>query len=222
MMRLLQRQLLNSILNSFDLFLFLKEKNLIDEKYRYWWPTNGDFEVFIGAILTQNTKWINVEKSLANLQNLQSLELEKLANIDIDVLISAITPSGFKNQKSVRIKKVCQNIIDEFGDFENFKKEVCRDWLLSQKGIGQETADAILCYSCHKEEMVVDSYTNRLLKSFGFEFENYEELKVWLEYGINENFDKIDALYDYDISLNMIYCRFHGKIVEFMKNQKKS
>jgi len=222
MMRLLQRQLLNSILNSFDLFLFLKEKNLIDEKYRYWWPTNGDFEVFIGAILTQNTKWINVEKSLANLQNLQSLELEELANIDIDVLISAITPSGFKNQKSVRIKKVCQNIIDEFGDFENFKKEVCRDWLLSQKGIGQETADAILCYSCHKEEMVVDSYTNRLLKSFGFEFENYEELKVWLEYGINENFDKIDALYDYDISLNMIYCRFHGKIVEFMKNQKKS
>lgn len=68
--------------------------------------------------------------------------------------------------------------------------------------------------------MVVDSYTNRLVKSFGYEFESYEDLKNWLEYGINENFDKITRLYDYKVSLNMIYCRFHGKIVEFMKNQK--
>ncbi|PLY09422.1 MAG: 3-methyladenine DNA glycosylase [Arcobacter sp.] len=213
---------MNSILNSYDLFLFLKKKNLIDKRYKYWWPTNDDFEVFLGAILTQNTKWINVEKSLENLRKLDSLDLEKLSHIDIDVLISAITPSGFKNQKSIRIKKICQNIIEEFGDFETFKENVCRDWLLSQKGIGAETADAILCYSCHKEQMVVDSYTNRLLKTFGYEFESYDELKAWLEYGINENFDKIESLYDYDVSLNMIYCRFHGKIVEFMKNQKKS
>jgi len=108
---------LNSILNSYDLFLFLKKKNLIDKRYKYWWPTNDDFEVFLGAILTQNTKWINVEKSLENLRKLDSLDLEKLSHIDIDVLISAITPSGFKNQKSIRIKKICQNIIEEFGDF---------------------------------------------------------------------------------------------------------
>jgi endonuclease-3 related protein len=211
---------LNSILNSYDLFLFLKEKNLIDKKYKYWWPSNDDFEVLIGAILTQNTKWTNVEKSLENLKKSELLDLEKLSNIDIDILISAIAPSGFKNQKSIRIKMLCQNIIDVFGDFETFKEKVCRNWLLSQKGIGAETADAILCYSCHKEEMVVDSYTNRLIKSYGYEFESYDELKAWLEYGINENFDKIEMLYDYDISLNMIYCRFHGKIVEFMKNQK--
>ena len=211
---------MNSILNSYDLFLFLKEKKLIDKKHKYWWPGNNDFEVLIGAILTQNTKWTNVEKSLENLKKLKLLDLEKLSNIDIDVLISAIAPSGFKNQKSIRIKKLCQNIIDEFGNFETFKEKVCRDWLLSQKGIGEETADAILCYSCHKEEMVVDSYTNRLVKIFGYEFESYDELKAWLEYGINENFDRIEAIYDYDISLNMIYCRFHGKIVEYMKNQK--
>lgn len=213
---------MNSISSSYDLFIFLKEKNLIDTKYKYWWPTNDDFEVFIGAILTQNTKWINVEKSLENLKKLDSLDLEKLSQIDIDILISAITPSGFKNQKSVRIKKICQNIIDEYGSFDTFKDNTCRDWLLFQKGIGAETADAILCYSCHKDEMVVDSYTNRLLKTFGYEFESYEDLKAWLEYGINENFDKIESLYDYDISLNMIYSRFHGKIVEFMKNQKNS
>ncbi|RXJ81662.1 3-methyladenine DNA glycosylase [Arcobacter sp. F2176] len=213
---------MNSILNSFDLYIFLNAKNLIDSKYKYWWPTNSDFEVFIGAILTQNTKWTNVEKSLENLRKLQLFDLEKLSTVDTDVLISAITPSGFKNQKSVRIKKICENILEEFGDFETFKQNVYRDWLLSQKGIGAETCDAILCYACHKEEMVVDSYTNRLVKTFGYEFESYDDLKAWLEYGINENFDKIDSLYDYDITLNMIYCRFHGKIVEFMKNQKKS
>lgn len=212
---------MNNISNSYDLFLFLKEKNLIDEKYKYWWPSNDDFEVFIGAILTQNTKWINVEKSLKNLKDLNLLELEKLINIDIDLFIEKITPSGFKNQKAVRIKKICKNIFDEFGSFENFKEEVSREWLLTQKGIGPETADAILCYSCHKDEMVVDSYTNKLLKSFGYEFESYGDLKSWCEYGINENFDNIMTFYDYEISLNMIYCRFHGKIVEFMKNQKR-
>ena len=213
---------MNSILDSYDLFIFLKDKNLIETKYKYWWPRNDDFEIFLGAILTQNTKWINVEKSLENLSRLNLLDLEKLIEVDIDILISAITPSGFKNQKSIRIKKICENIIEDFGDFKTFKENVCREWLLSQKGIGAETADAILCYSCHKDEMVVDSYTNRLLKSFGYEFESYDELKAWLEYGINENFDKIESLYDYDVSLNMIYCRFHGKIVEFMKNQKNS
>lgn len=212
---------MNSISNSYDLLLFLKEKNLIDTKYRYWWPSNSDFEVFIGAILTQNTKWINVEKSLNNLKELDVLELEKLKDVDIEILVEKIASSGFKNQKASRIKKICNNIYEEFGDFGNFKSSVCREWLLSQKGIGPETADAILCYSCHKDEMVVDSYTNRLLKSFGYEFETYEDLKNWLEYGINENFDKIIPLYDYEISLNMIYCRLHGKIVEFMKSQKR-
>ena len=77
---------MNSILNSFDLYIFLKEKNLIDTKYKYWWPTNSDFEVFIGAILTQNTKWINVEKSLENLKKLELLDLEKLSTVDTDIL----------------------------------------------------------------------------------------------------------------------------------------
>ena len=212
---------MSNISNSYDLFLFLKEQITIDEKYKYWWPSNSDFEVFVGAILTQNTKWTNVEKSLKNLKELDVLNLEKLKDIDIELLVEKIAPSGFKNQKSLRIKKICNNIYEEFGHFENFKVNVCREWLLLQKGIGPETADAILCYSCHKDEMVVDSYTNRLLKTFGYEFESYEDLKNWLEYGINEKFDNIITFYDYEISLNMIYCRFHGKIVEFMKNQKR-
>lgn len=211
---------MNSISNSYELYLYLKNIVQIDEKYNYWWPSNDDFQVFLGAILTQNTKWTNVEKSLKNLKDKELLNLNSLIDVDIDFLIQLIAPSGFKNQKAVRIKKICKNIIEEFGSFSLFSENVSRDWLLSQKGIGPETADAILCYACHKEEMVVDSYTNKLLKSFGYEFESYDDLKSWLEYGINENYDKIESLYDFQISLNMIYCRFHGKIVEFMKSSK--
>lgn len=187
----------------------------------FWWPNYGTFETVIGAILTQNTKWVNVEKSLAHLKKYELLTLEALANADLPLLIHAITPSGFKNQKAVRLKQLCQNIQTTFSDFKTFQEEVNRFWLLKQKGIGEETADAILCYACQKEEMIVDKYTHRLVKEFGFEFESYEELKQWCEYGINENFDKIIQLYGYDITLNKIYCRFHGKIVEFMKQNPR-
>ena len=210
-----------SIENSYDLLVFLKEQDLIEEHLEYWWPSSDDFEVLIGAILTQNTKWTNVEKSLENLRKLDMLSLEALSTADLPLLIQAITPSGFKNQKSVRLIKLAQNILEDFGDFKTFCQNVSREWLLEQKGIGSETADAILCYSCKQEYMVVDSYTNRLLKRFGYEFESYDDVQTWIVYGINENYDKIAKLYGYEISLNKLYARFHGKIIEYMKRNPK-
>ena len=210
-----------NISNSYDLLIFLHEQNLIDEKYEYWWPNDSEFEILVGAILTQNTKWTNVEISLKNLRKLEIDNLEKLRDINLETFIIAITPSGFKNQKSIRLKILAKNIINDFETFENFCDRVTRDWLLSQKGIGPETADAIMCYSCKQDYMVIDSYTNRLVKRFGFEFETYEELQDWCEYGINENYDKIAKLYNEDISLNKIYSRFHGKIIEYMKRNPK-
>jgi endonuclease-3 related protein len=210
-----------SISNSYDLLCFLKEQNLIDNKNEFWWPNDNNFEILLGSILTQNTKWINVEKSLENLKKLDITSLEKLSNINLEILIVAITPSGFKNQKSVRLIALAKRIIEDFNTFEEFCLKVDRNWLLEQKGIGPETADAILCYSCKQDYMVIDSYTNRLLKRFGYEFENYDELQAWCEYGINENYDKIAKLYNYEISLNKIYARFHGKIIEFMKRNPK-
>mgnify|MGYP003869418949 CR=1 FL=1 len=211
--------LLNSITNSYDLFVFLKNKNLLVDSPEFWWPSYGTFETFIGAILTQNTKWTNVEMSLANLEKHNLVSLEDIANIDLALFIELITPSGFKNQKSKRLKQMCKNIIEDFGTFENFQENVTRDWLLEQIGIGPESADAILCYACKQEEFVVDSYANKLLQKFGYEFESYEDLKFWIEFGINENLDKISEFYEFEISLNHIYCRLHGKIVEFMKNK---
>lgn len=226
---LLQRHFVKSeITNSYDLFIYLRNLNLLENSPKFWWPDYGTFYVVISAILTQNTKWTNVEKSLQNINSLYYNQfnsydddnfLNFIANIDTVLLSQIIAPSGFKNQKAQRLKLLCNNILKDFEEFENFKSSVTRSWLLKQKGLGLESADAILCYCCGADVMVVDSYTKKLLLSYGYEFETYDEIKDWLEFGINENYDKITQIYDKNIELNEIYARFHGKIVEYMKNQ---
>ncbi len=208
------------ITNSYELLLFLKKQGYIrDNRDEFWWPNSGTFEVVVGAILTQQTKWEKVEKSLQNLRDKNFLNLESLASIDYKELALLIKPSGFYNTKAKNLKKLCFNIVQDYKTFDNFKTQVSKEWLLSQKGIGQESCDSILCYASKKEVMVVDSYTNRLLSAFGYEFESYEEIQNWLEIGICENFDKISSEYDGD--LNKIYARFHGKIVEFCKEHMR-
>ena len=204
--------------NSFELFNALKKAGYIKhERELLWWPRSGTFEVIVGTILTQQTKWEKVEKSLDNLRNAKKLELEALASIDIEKLAELIKPSGFYNTKAKTLKLLCQNIYDTFGDFENFSLHVSREWLLSQKGIGAESADSILCYACKREVMVVDSYINRLLSAYGYEFESYDALQEWLVSGIEQHIEKINELYEKEFDLHVIYARFHGKIVEFCK-----
>ncbi|MBL0702361.1 MAG: 3-methyladenine DNA glycosylase [Sulfurospirillum sp.] len=208
-------------MNSFDLFKALKKSGYIkNKKEEFWWPKSGTFEVIIGAILTQQTKWGNVEKSLINLKRNNLLNEKSIAKLDVNELALLIKPSGFYNQKSKNLKKLCQNIVENFENFENFSLHVNKDWLMDQKGIGQESCDSILCYACFREVMVVDNYTNRLVKKFGYEFENYNELQEWLVDGIQSNHAKIDKLYNKKMPFQTIYARFHGKIVEFCKDNK--
>ncbi len=195
--------------NSFEIYKLLESKDLLKKSPKYWWPNVGTFEVVIGSILTQNSSWKNVEKSLKNLDGF--LELDSLLTLDEDSLKDMIKPSGFYNQKAPRILNIAKNIKAEFKSFKSFKNRVDRKWLLSQKGIGEESADAILCYACFRDEMVVDTYTKRLLKSFKIEFKNYAQYKEFLESGIKENVK--------DGDLNLIFSRFHGMIVEYNKLQ---
>jgi len=205
--------------NSYELLIELREKNLLKDKPKYWWPNVGSFEVVVGAILTQNTKWENVEKALNQLRMENGeLRVEYIASYDISYLAQLIKPVGFYNQKAKRLIALSCNILKDFGSFEEFKENVTREWLLAQKGIGFETADSILCYGCFRETMVMDAYTKRLVKKNGFEFESYDEMKEWFERGIEENWNKLAKLYEND--LNLCYSRFHGKIVEFMKGKK--
>jgi endonuclease-3 related protein len=209
-------------MDSFELLKALKNSGHIkEEREEFWWPKSGTFDVIVGAILTQQAKWEKVENSLTNLRDKDLLDLESIANLDVNELSILIKPSGFYNTKAKNLKKLCQNIVEEFESFENFVLLVSRDWLLSQKGIGEESADGILCYACKKEVMVVDSYTNRLVKKFGYEFDSYGELQEWLISGIESNIEKINKLYGKNVDLNVVYARFHGKIVEFCKENRR-
>lgn len=193
--------------DSLQLYNYLKNKNLLENSPEYWWPNSGSFEVVIGAMLTQNTTWKNVEKSLENLELF--LDLDSFLTLDEGSLKEIIKPSGFYNQKATRLQQLSRNIKNDFSDFKTFQNEVTREWLLKQMGIGKESADAILCYACFRDEMVVDTYTKRLLKTFDIDFSNYDDYKDYLEDGIRSGLN--------DKSINIIFARFHGMIVEYNK-----
>ncbi len=209
------------ISDSFELFEFLKVKKGYLKELRdpLWWPNSATFEVVVGAILTQQTKWQKVEKALDNLKKSNLLDLESLATCDTKLLATLIKPSGFYNTKAKRLKLLSNNILRDFGSFEVFQNEVDRDWLLAQKGLGKESSDSILCYACKREVLPVDNYTAKVVKKFGYEFEEYDELKEWCESGILNNLEKIWKIYGEEKPIDEIFARFHGKIVEYAKEE---
>ena len=204
--------------SSYDLLYALKQMGYLKTtRDPFWWPQSSTLEVVIAAILTQQTKWGRVEESLAKLKEHKLLSLKALSKADVQQISTLIKPSGFYNTKAQRIQMLCTHILDDFISFERFQDEVSREWLLAQKGIGMESADSILCYACEREVFVVDSYTQRVLDSLGYSFENYMQIQEWMQEGIEANFDKISKIYDRPMTLHAVYARLHGKIVEFAK-----
>ena len=204
--------------SSYDILYALKQMGYLKTtRDPLWWPRSSTFEVVIGAILTQQTKWEKVEESLANLKEGGLISLEALSRAEVWQVATLIKPSGFYNTKAQRIQMLCTHILNDFGTFEVFQDEVTREWLLAQKGIGMESADSILCYGCGREVFVVDSYTQRLLDALGYSFEGYMQIQEWMQEGIEENLEKVQDIYKYEIELHSIYARFHGKIVEYAK-----
>ena len=132
-----------------------------------WWPGETSFEVMIGAVLTQNTNWNNVEKAIDNLKRVGMLSYDKLAEVPADLLAEYIRPAGYFNIKAGRLKNLFEMIDEEFdGDVELMLQQdadALRQTLLSVKGIGPETADSILLYAVQHPIFVVDAYTYRIL-----------------------------------------------------------
>jgi len=136
---------------------------------RHWWPAETPLEIAIGAILTQNTSWRNVEKAIDNLKSSNMIDIKRLCEIDEETLAQMIRPSGFYKIKARRLKNFI-NIIDEKfgGNIENLNLlniEDLRMILLKVKGIGYETADSIILYALNRPIFVVDAYTKRFLKN---------------------------------------------------------
>jgi endonuclease III related protein len=133
---------------------------------QYWWPAQSPFEVIIGAILTQNTNWFNVEKALLNLKKEGLLDAQRLYLIQQKRLAELIRPAGYYNIKAKRIKNFLTLYIKKYhGRIEELRKvnlEILRKELLAVNGIGPETADSILLYALNKPIFVVDAYTKRI------------------------------------------------------------
>ncbi|MEO0092171.1 MAG: endonuclease III domain-containing protein [candidate division WOR-3 bacterium] len=137
-----------------------------------WWPAESDFEVIVGAVLTQNTAWRNVERAIENLKAYNLLNPKNLWTISTSQLYQLIRPSGFYRIKAKRLKALLDFIIKNYaGNIENLRKQkpsVLRQELLAISGIGDETADSILLYALNKPVFVVDTYTRRVFSRHKF------------------------------------------------------
>ena len=150
----------------------------------HWWPAGSPFEVMVGAVLTQNTSWSNVDKAITNLRAAGRLTPDALHALSPDELASLIQPSGFFRIKAARLhhlldwlKAACGYDLDKLKNRDLFS---LRNELLGVKGIGPETADCILCYALDYPSFVVDAYTRRIFSRHGLVEENikYEPLRA--------------------------------------------
>lgn len=135
---------------------------------QHWWPAETPLETIVGAILTQNTAWTNVERAIANLKSARCLDWERLRDIDDAALAQLIRPAGTFNVKTKRLKTFVLWLWERFdGDLDRMfavPTWSLREELLAVRGIGRETADAILLYAGGHVSFVVDAYTYRILR----------------------------------------------------------
>jgi len=134
---------------------------------RHWWPGDSPFEVTVGAILTQNTAWRNVEKAIGNLKAANLLSPDALQHLPVEDLAAVIRPAGYYNIKARRLKHFLGFLFTEDGgDLDRLLAgdlDTLRGKLLSINGVGPETADSILLYAGKRPSFVVDAYTKRIL-----------------------------------------------------------
>ena len=170
---------------------------------QYWWPAETAFEVIVGAMLTQQTKWANVEKAIIHLKEHELLEVEALAGADIELLEEFVKCCGFYHQKASRLKGIA-GFFAEHGMENLFRMPVdeLRMTMLSLKGVGNETADSIVLYAAEKPKFVIDAYTSRMMKCIGIEG-NYMQLQRMFEGQLPK-----------DVG---IYKEYHALIVEYSK-----
>ena len=178
-----------------------------------WWPGDGRLEMIVGAILTQNTNWPNVEKAIANLKSQDVLTTEKLHSLEQSELAELIRPSGYFNIKAKRLRNFLDWLFDNYdGRSENLERidtGRLREELLSVKGIGHETADSILLYAFDREIFVVDAYTARVAVRHGLIEPNcdYEQLQYLFESNLESDVKLFNEYHALLVRVGKEYCR---------------
>jgi endonuclease-3 related protein len=151
-----------------------------------WWPARSAFEVVVGAILTQNTAWSNVEKAIDRLRLKRLLSPAKIVSMRTSRLACLIRPAGYYRIKARRLKEISRFIISECrGELRKLRKAdtgKLRRKFLAVKGVGPETADSILLYALKKPVFVVDAYTKRIFSRHGLTSEDasYDEVRSFV------------------------------------------
>jgi len=169
-----------------------------------WWPADTPFEVVIGTILTQQTKWTNVEKAIEGLKKYDLIEPDKLARADLGLIEELVRGCGFYRQKAKRLRDIAGFFAREGMDnILSMPTTELRNLMLSLNGVGNETADSIVLYAADKPKFVIDAYTTRIMKCIGIEG-NYMQLQEMFEKSLPE-----------DVPL---YKEYHALIVEYAKN----
>lgn len=182
--------------------------SLLFNKYgdQHWWPAKTQFEVIVGAVLTQFIAWKNVVRAIDNIKERNLLNLHRLYECDLELLKELIRPAGFFNRKAVILKAVLEFIVEKYeGDLDKMFQTplyVLRDELLKVKGIGPETCDSILLYAGYKEIFVVDAYTVRIFTRLGFlrGDEKYPQVQEFFMRNLPEDVD--------------LYNQYHALIVK--------
>jgi endonuclease-3 related protein len=174
-----------------------------------WWPADSPFEVVIGAILTQNTAWTNVEKAITNLKKAEAISIHNMAKIPLHQLEELIRPSGFFRQKANRLQSFSTHLATEWQSslsaFCSGPLDETRKRLLARPGIGPETADSILLYAADRPTFVIDAYTKRIFE------------RVGMLQG-NESYDEIRKLFMQALPENVaLYNEYHAQIVQLAK-----
>ncbi len=183
-----------------------------------WWPGDTPFEVCVGAILTQNTAWTNVERALANLKRARSLSPSRMHALSEGELAELIRPAGYFNVKARRLRAFLEVLVGQYGGRMSRlfagSAEQARARLLAINGIGPETADSMLLYAAEHHSFVIDAYTKRIFSRHGWcaESSDYHELQALCveSLGQKEGGEELDYWRDYHAQLVVVgkdYCR---------------
>lgn len=200
-----------------------------------WWPISevhqGSlekrmFEIIVGAILTQNTSWKNVEKAIANLIKNDLIDIKKIKSVNKKRLAGLIRSSGYYNQKAERLKIFAGYILDRYGGrlvpfMEKDPLEI-REELLSIKGIGPETADSIILYAFQKPMFVVDAYTRRLFSRLGVikEDVSYDELQAIFHESLKDDAELFNEYHALIVEFGKKFCKKKPQCVECPLNRE--
>lgn len=178
-----------------------------------WWPGETPFEVIIGAILTQNTSWSNVEKAIKNLKAAKKLSPKAMYELDIIELSHLIRPSGFFNIKAKRLKMFINWLFSRHeGDISRLftqDLQTLRSELLAVKGIGPETADSILLYAGNLPTFVVDAYTHRIFSRHGLipDESSYDEIKSFFEDNLPQDASLFNEYHALLVNIGKTFCK---------------